>query len=179
MILDTQQKYGALSKTMHWLSAIVIIALFSVGFYMVDLNYYSQWYRTLPHWHKSIGILLALLTVLRLLWGYLTPSPKPLASYSKLVRFIRHIGHLTLYLILLIIFISGYLISTADGRTIEVFSWFEVASLGALFDRQEDLAGSIHKYAAYTLVAFVIVHIIAALKHHYFDKDATLTRMIK
>ena len=71
------------------------------------------------------------------------------------------------------------MISTADGRSIEVFSWFEVPALGSVIDNQEDIAGEVHKYLAYGLIGLVILHAIAALKHHIIDKDATLTRMIR
>lgn len=179
MVLDNETKFGTVSKVFHWLSAIVILALFAVGFWMVDLNYYSEWYRTAPYWHKSIGILLLGFTLARLLWKFITPSPKALTTHTKLTLLATKLGHLALYSMLLVILISGYLISTADGRAIEVFTWFEVVSLGELIANQEDVAGRIHKYAAYSLMAIVVIHILAALKHHFIDKDATLRRMIK
>ena len=179
MLLDSNTKFGTISKLLHWLSALVIFALFGVGFWMVDLNYYSEWYRTAPHWHKSIGILLLALTLVRIAWKVITVSPKPISTHSSKTRVVTKLGHLALYGILLIILTSGYLISTADGRAIAVFGWFEVASLGELIANQEDIAGSIHQYAAYSLMAIVGIHILAALKHHFIDKDDTLRRMIK
>ena len=68
MLKNSQTHYGIVSIVLHWLVAITVFGLFAVGFWMVDLSYYSQWYRTAPHWHKSIGILLALVMLLRLLW---------------------------------------------------------------------------------------------------------------
>lgn len=179
MLLDSNTKFGTISKLLHWLSALVIFALFGVGFWMVDLNYYSEWYRTAPHWHKSIGIILLAFTLVRIGWKVITVSPKPVSTHSPKTRVATKLGHTALYGILLIILTSGYLISTADGRAIAVFDWFEVASLGELIANQEDIAGSIHQYAAYSLMAIVGIHILAALKHHFFDKDDTLRRMIK
>jgi len=179
MLLDSNTKFGTVSKLLHWLSALIIFALFGVGFWMVDLNYYSEWYRTAPHWHKSIGILLLALTLVRIGWKVITVSPKPISTHSSKTRVATKLGHLALYGVLLLILTSGYLISTADGRAIAVFDWFEVASLGELIANQEDIAGSIHQYAAYSLMAIVGIHILAALKHHFIDKDDTLRRMIK
>ena len=179
MILDSENKFGLITKALHWLSAIVIFALFGVGFWMVDLTYYSEWYRTAPHWHKSIGILLLVATLFRLGWKLFTPTPRGIESHTKMVKLATKIGHATIYIVLFIILFSGYFISSADGRGIEVFNWFEVPGLGALIDNQEDIAGDVHKYAAYSLMALVVLHLGAALKHHFIDKDATLTRMIK
>lgn len=74
--------------------------------------------------------------------------------------------------------ISGYLISTADERPIEVFGWFSVPSFGSFIDNQEDIAGTIHEWLAYVLIALASVHALAALKHHFIDKDNTLKRML-
>ena len=87
------------------------------------------------------------------------------------------LGHGLLYLGLFGVMISGYLISTADGRGIGVFGWFEVPALISGLPEQEDVAGLIHKYLAWGLVIFAVIHALAALKHHFIDRDATLVRM--
>jgi cytochrome b561 len=89
------------------------------------------------------------------------------------------LAHGVLYLLMLMIFLSGYLISTADDRGIDVFDWFTVPSMGELIDSQEDIAGLVHEYLAYTLIAMVVLHALAALKHHFIDKDNVLKRMVK
>jgi cytochrome b561 len=87
-------------------------------------------------------------------------------------------GHHTIYLLLATLFISGYLISTSDGRGIDVFTWFTVPSAGELFPNQSDIAGDIHYYVAITLIVLAAGHAIMALKHHFKDKDNTLRKMI-
>ena len=143
MLKNTSTNYGALSIAIHWLSALVIFSLFGVGYWMVDLNYYSEWYRLAPHYHKSVGVLLLFLTLFRIVWKQLNPKPLPL-SQNVLENRLASLGHLSLYIILLVILFSGYLISTADGRGIDVFNFFTVPSLGELFSNQEDIAGDIH-----------------------------------
>jgi cytochrome b561 len=76
------------------------------------------------------------------------------------------------------VMISGYLISTADGRAISVFGWFEVPALITSIPDQEDIAGLIHEYLAWGLVIFSGLHALAALKHHFIDRDPTLKRML-
>lgn len=175
---DSTNQYGLVSKLLHWLSALVIFALFGVGLWMVDLTYYSEWYKTAPHWHKSIGILLLITTLFRLGWKFFTPSPAPIAEHSNTIKKATKFGHLALYMLMIIIMISGYLISTADGRAIEVFNWFSVPSLGQLFAQQEDIAGEIHEIAAFALIGFALLHALAAIKHKIIDKDTTLERML-
>ncbi len=170
------KNYNWVARAIHWISALAIIGMFSVGLWMVDLSYYSQWYRTAPHWHKSVGILLALLTVLRLVWKVVTVSP--VIEGSAIVKVAAKIGHFVMYLLLFVLFTSGYLISTADGRSIDVFNWFAVPGLGALFENQADLAGEIHFYVAWALIVLAVIHVLAALKHHFIDKDNTLRKMI-
>jgi len=176
---NTEFGYGHITKLIHWLSALTVFGLFGVGFWMVDLTYYSEWYKTAPHWHKSVGILLFMVTLFRLGWRCYNTSPTAINSHSTFTKTAASLGHLALYLLLLVLMFSGYLISTADERSIEVFTWFEVPALGELFDDQADISGLIHEYVAYSLIGLSVLHALAAIKHHFIDKDQTLTRMLR
>jgi cytochrome b561 len=87
--------------------------------------------------------------------------------------------HGLLYLLPFALIASGYLLSTADGRPVDVFGWFEVpASLHGL-ERQADIAGDVHFFLAMLLIGIALVHIAAAIDHHFLQRDATLTRMLR
>ena len=174
---NSSSNYGLVSITMHWLVAVAVVGLFALGYWMVGLTYYSSWYRTAPDIHKSIGLLLLALMILRVTWHFLNGGPAPLATHGRLTRLATKAGHGALYLGLFAVMISGYLISTADGRSISVFGWFEVPALITSIPNQEDLAGLIHEYFAWGLVIFSGLHALAALKHHFIDRDPTLKRM--
>lgn len=178
MLRNHSSHYGIISVLLHWSAAIVIVGLFAVGYWMVDLSYYSSWYRTAPHWHKSIGIVLLLLMILRLLWRVISISPAPVVTHSKWERVSSKLAHMLLYAGVFAIIVTGYLISTADGRAIQVFNWFEVPGLGELFSQQADIAGDLHRYFAYAVIALAVLHAAAAVKHHVIDKDPTLKRML-
>lgn len=175
---NTEHHYGWFAIGAHWIAAIMIIGLFGLGFWMVDLSYYDPWYKTGPDLHRSIGIILFGLMSVRLIWKLVQVQPKPLEHYTKIERTLGHLVHQLLYLLTFGIMISGYLISTADGRGIDVFELFQVPGLGELFADQEDISGLIHEYAAYTLVGAVALHVLGAFKHHFIDKDITLKRML-
>jgi cytochrome b561 len=170
--------YGLVSIVMHWSVALLVFGLFGLGLWMVDLGYYSSWRQTAPDLHKSFGLLLFGLMLLRLLWRFCSPAPAPLSSYSRVVRRSAKLGHGLLFFGLFALMLAGYLISTADGRGISVFGWFEVPALFSAFGDQEDIAGAVHKYLAWGLVIFAGLHALVACKHHFIDRDATLKRML-
>jgi len=175
---NTQNHYGWITITLHWLVAALIFGLFGLGYWMVELGYYDPWYKQGPDLHRSIGIILFALMVFRLMWKIIQTKPEPLSNHSKTEQLAGSLTHKLLYILVFVIMFSGYLISTADGRAIEVFQLITVPSLGELFANQEDTAGFIHQYVAYGVMALVVVHALAALKHHFIDKDKTLTRML-
>ena len=177
MIKNTSNHYGLISIVLHWLVAMTVIGLFALGFWMVDLSYYDSWYRTAPHIHKSIGILLFIAMVIRLLWRCYSPPPHALPSHRRWKKVVSAVTHKLLYLLIFTIMLTGYFISTSDGRAIQVFDLFEVPSFGQLFPRQSDIASDLHKWLAYSLIGLVVLHAAAAIKHHVVDKDATLLRM--
>jgi len=175
-ITNDSSSYGWGPIIMHWLVALAIILLFGLGLYISGLSYYDPEYRTVPHWHKSIGLLLAGLFMLRIGWRLFNRPPTPLPQ-NKLLTLATHATHSLLYVILAGVLVSGYLISTADGRAIAIFNWFEVPAIPALLDNQEDIAGEIHEIAAWGLIALAALHALAALKHHFINRDDTLKRM--
>ncbi|MCC2616295.1 cytochrome b [Aestuariibacter halophilus] len=177
MLRNTDTSYGWLTIVVHWLTAVTVIGLFAAGVWMVDLDYYSSWYKTAPHWHKSVGLLLAVVTLARLVWRY--SHPRPVMDLPALHRRLARVGHMALYLGLLALFTSGFLISTADGRGIDVFNWFTVPALPVAFERQEDIAGVVHEWVAYGLIGLAVVHALAALQHHLLHKNDILIRMLK
>ena len=172
------QHYSRIQRLIHWLMAFAVVSLFALGVWMVDLTYYSEWYQLAPHWHQSIGVMLALVWGIRLVIRFIQGTPPPLAHHRVVEKFFARVVHALMYLFLFILFASGYLISTGDGRGIEVFNWFTIPSLGELFPRQADLAGLVHEYVAYILILLALFHALGALKHHFIDKDETLNRML-
>lgn len=164
-------------RLVHWLTTLTVVALFALGLWMVDLDYYSPWYQTGPNWHRSVGILLAILSCLRLAL-YILPKPAVLPSHKPLERILAKCVKILLLLLLFSLFVSGYLISTADGDPIFVFDWFTVPAT-LQFEKLEEIAGDVHFYLAWSVIILASLHGLAALKHHFIDKDATLTRMIR
>lgn len=175
---NSSATWGLMAIAMHWITAFAVVVLFIVGLWMTDLNYDSKWYKIAPFIHKSVGILLLILTLCRVVWRMVNKAPKPLDTHTKEERIMGGLMHLALYILLFSIMIAGYLISTADGRAISVFNWFAVPATITSIPKQEEIAGFVHLYLAYTIIGMVGLHALAALKHHIVDKDNTLRRML-
>jgi len=178
MLTNSKSAYGWVSIALHWLMAISLFFMFGLGLYMVELTYYDAWYKGSLSLHKSMGMLLFALLIFRLCWRAANSKPEEL-SELKWEQLSAQWMHRGLYLFMLLLMISGYLISTADGRAIVVFDLFNVPSVPWAIENQEDIAGEIHEYLAWGLIAITAIHALAAVKHHFINKDNVLIRMLK
>ena len=178
MLKNTTNSYGWPAIAMHWICALSVIGLFALGLYMVELDYYDTWYHQSTHWHESIGILFFVVLLMRIGWRLSNPAPQAIGD-SPLQARLAHWAHMMLYVLMIAIPISGYLIATADGHDIAVFDWFEIPSLTGNVDNLEDVAGDIHYWLAVTIIVLTIGHLGAAIKHHFIDRDDTLRRMLR
>lgn len=173
---NSTRGWGLVSILLHWLSAMAVFGLFALGWWMTGLGYYDSWYQLAPWWHKSLGMLLLAATVFRVVWRMVQSTPAAQGGHGE--RLAAYLGHLLLYGLMLVVMVSGYLISTADGRGIGVFDWFEVPALIHDLPNQATIAGDIHWYSAWSLVILAVGHALASFKHHLIDRNDVLRRML-
>lgn len=177
LLRNSDARWGVMAVGLHWSMALGILALFALGLWMTSLGYYDPWYKQGPNLHKSIGVLLLIVLLVRLAWRLFDHTPAPLQSHKAWEQKAAHGAHFILYVTLFTVMFSGYLISTADGRAISVFGMFEIPATITTIEKQEDIAGVVHLWLASILIATALGHALAALKHHFIDKDTTLKRM--
>jgi cytochrome b561 len=175
---QTAKVYDVFSITLHWLVAVFTVALFASGLWMVDLGYYDDWYYKAPWWHTGIGIVTALLVILRWCWTYLRTAPAAITSIPRWQHHIAKLVHTLMNLAIILLLITGYLVVTAKGDSLSVFDWFSIPALISLQSNTVTIAGLIHLYSAYFIITLASFHALAAIKHHVIDKDATLLRML-
>lgn len=175
MLRNSSSRYGWIAIILHWLMAVAIIGMFALGVWMRTLDYYDAWYHRAPEIHKSVGMLLLFTLAFRFAWRLTNPRPELIGRWwEKMIALAVHRMH---YLLMFTVMISGYLIPTAEGAGIEVFSWFTVPATFTFDKRQADVIGWIHQMSAWLLIGLAAVHTAAALKHHFVDHDVTLVRM--
>lgn len=174
--MDASTHYTRTAKSLHWLMALMIFGLLGLGFYMSDLPLSPQKLK-LYSWHKWAGVTVFLLTLVRLAWRATHQPPLMPWQMSKLQQIAAHVGHVGLYLLMLAIPLSGWLMSSAKGfQTV----WFGVLPIPDLLPKNKELGDlllSLHQ-GLNLLVVLLLTHIAAALKHHFIDRDDVLIRML-
>ncbi|MBL4659422.1 MAG: cytochrome b/b6 domain-containing protein [Alcanivoracaceae bacterium] len=177
-IYNTKENFGLITILIHWIMAIIIIGLFILGKYMLSLDYYDSFYHIGPWWHKSFGLLILFLLILRLIWKTTNPKVKPLPNNKlheiKLAKTMQYL----LYILMIICCMSGVLISTAEDAGVSFFDILELPAFIANGESQAELAGEIHEYSTLALILLAALHLLAAFKHHFIDKDKTLLRIL-
>ena len=171
------QRYTRTAIFMHWLVALGLAGTFALGFYMQDLPL-SPGKLQLYSWHKWAGVTLLVLVVVRLAWRMTHRAPDFPDTMGPAARLAAHAGHWLLYILMLAIPLSGWLMSSAQGFPVV---WFGILPLPDLVAKDAALGAllkDVHVTLNYTLLIAVIGHIGAALMHHFVRKDTVLARML-
>ena len=178
LIKNTLSRFGLFSKLLHWAIALLILGLIWLGWYMVDLTYYDRWYNASLHYHKSLGILALALALFKIGWQWHTPAPGPVAGLKTWEKTGAKLMHYVLWGMMLLIPVTGYLISTSAGKPIQLFNWFAIPAIVDVDEELRELAIDVHFYLAYATLFLAAGHAGAALKHHFINRDDTLKRML-
>lgn len=178
MIRDTTASFGFVTIALHWISAISILTVMGLGAYVVYYGYYSSNFLQYAHLHYGLGILIFFVMSLRLLWRLSSRTPVSLAS-KMFARISITLIKCSLYALAFTVIISGYLICTSEGQSINVLGIVEIPSLVLLETAELNIAGLTHKYLAWVFFSIIVLHALAALIHHFIFKDNTLRRMLK
>ncbi len=175
---NTADRYGLVARILHWGIALLLVAVFALGWWTTEMSYYDPLYRIVPNLHRSLGLLTLVLVLARIAWVLTQPRPALAPTLAPWERYAAKTVHLLLYLLMVLVPVSGYLMSTADGRAVEVFGLLQVPALLAPDGARGELAGKAHYYLAFGGAYLVLLHVAAALKHHFIDRDGTLRKMI-
>ncbi len=170
--------FGLVSVSLHWLMALLMIGLFILGWYMMDLSYTDSDYNLAYMVHKSLGILVFELAIVQIGWRLYVNHPAPLRSHKSWEVLAARVVHIILFSMIVLIAFSGYAISSAEGDAVSFFNLYAIPGILPAYENLEDLAGEIHFYLAYGTACLVLLHMAAALKHQFIDKDGTLSRML-
>jgi len=173
-------RYSGVAVALHWLLAVALIGIFSVGLYMADLPFSPQRLK-LYNWHKWAGVTILALSVLRLVWRL---THRPPALPPTIVRGMPHwqlrayeATHLAMYGLFFLVPLLGWAYSSAAGFPIVAFGVLPLPDFVPVDKALAELIKPLHGLAAFSLAALVVLHVAAAIKHQWIDKDGLLNRM--
>ena len=173
---NTLTRYGALAQLFHWVIVVLIITQFVLALWADGLPPIKK--LGVLGTHKSIGITILMLAVLRLAWRLFNPVPLQPRGMPRWQELSAHVSHFLLYALLFITPVLGWLMSSARSFSVSYFGLFTLPDLiepnRPAYERLHDF----HELMASTLAVLAIIHIAAALKHHFFDRDDVLRRML-
>jgi len=169
--------WGRTAQLLHWTIALLIIGLVVVGVLMQELPN-SPFKLKVYAWHKSFGITVLALVVLRLLWRLIDRRPAYPSSMPRWQQRISSAAHGLLYLLMLWMPLSGWLYNSASNFPLRWFGWFALPSLSGPDPELKQLALDLHVYGFYLLGTLFALHVGAALHHHFVVRDRTLIRML-
>jgi cytochrome b561 len=175
-IIPTDVAYTRTAIALHWLAVALIATGFTLGKWMVGLPLAPQTLRVYAY-HKWIGITVFLLTIARLGWRYMHPVPL-LAGLPAWQRRAAAASHISLYVLMLAIPLSGWLFSSASGVQVIYLGLLALPNLVPKDDALAATLKSVHFALNFTLLGLVLVHAGAALRHRFVERDRVLQRML-
>ena len=178
--LNANNRYNNISIILHWILGAALVAIFIFGNYMADLPFSPQRLK-LFNWHKWAGIMILFLSLLRLLWRLTHPAPALPAKFDLTMptwQLKAHkITHIALYAMFFVVPLTGWAYTSAAGFPVVLFGLFPLPDLIGADKALATLIKPWHEISAFTLAGLVVLHILAALKHHFIDRDGLLQRM--
>lgn len=175
-IKNTKEHYGLMAILLHWLMALLIIGLLILGLYMVSLPIGLQKLK-LYGWHKEFGVLVLGLVIIRITWRYTNITPL-LTPYLPLWEVIAaRCTHWIFYFLMLALPLTGWFMSSAAGLPVSFFGLFVLPSPVAANETLRILLQEVHEWLGYAIIAFICLHVAAALKHHFINKDDIMRRI--
>lgn len=171
------QRYSGLNIFLHWLIAVLIVAAFALGSFMVDLKISPAKLQYFA-WHKWLGVSILGLVSLRSLTRLLNAAPAFPESMSKWERMLANITHTLLYVLMFAVPLSGYFYTSAAGFPVVFFGLFQLPTLIGPDPALKPLLKELHESLTNVLLIVVGLHVAAALKHLFINKDGVFQRML-
>jgi cytochrome b561 len=176
-LANTDARYGMLSQTVHWLTAIFVVAGWLLGTFLDDFP--RSLHAPMLVVHMTLGQCVIGLLALRLAWRFISPPPPPEKTrFGLLQEWVAKLTHYLLFVLLLAVPCLGIIVQLTRGHALPIFGIWNVASPWPADRATARMALRIHEYLADALMVLAGVHAIAALMHHYVLGDRTLVRML-
>jgi cytochrome b561 len=170
-------RYSAVAQGFHWLIAGLIVVQYTLGWTAEDLPIGARKLARLD-WHKSFGMTILMLAALRLLWRFFNRPPDLPAGMTAIERKLARAAHVLFYVLLFVMPLTGWMMSSAKNFSVSWFHQFTWPNLVAPNEQAFNLLRTTHDTLSWLLFALALLHVLAALKHHFWNRDDVLTRML-
>ena len=174
---NTTRSWGTLSRALHWLIVLLIINQWIIAERADDLPLGPAKLQALA-WHKSFGLTILMLAVIRLVWRWMNPVPDLTAETRRWERVLAKISHVMLYALIFAMPLSGWMMSSARNFPVSWFGLVQVPDLVAPNDQLFHALRDTHHALFAVLVGVAVLHVAGALKHHFVDHNDVLKRML-
>lgn len=174
----SNERYSGPAIVLHWLIALLIVGTFTLGLVMTDIPGLTPTKLKYFSWHKWAGVTILLLAGLRLLWRLFRAAPAYPDSMPPWQKQAAHWSHAGLYVLMFAVPISGYFFSLAAGVPVVYFGLFQLPVLIGKNPELKEVLEEVHFWLNMTMAALVALHVLAALKHRFIDRDGVLRRML-
>ncbi|HEV7813761.1 MAG TPA: cytochrome b [Janthinobacterium sp.] len=172
------QRYTKPAILLHWLTALLIVCAFTLGLVMTDIHGITPTKLKYYAWHKWLGVTVFALACIRLLWRKFNAPPAHPASIAVWQRQAADGVHMLLYILIFAVPISGYLYTLSAGVPVVYLGLFQLPVFMDPNPEWKPVLKNVHYVLNMTMAAAVALHVLAALKHHFIDRDGTLRRML-
>ncbi|WP_419799131.1 MAG: cytochrome b/b6 domain-containing protein [Terasakiella sp.] len=174
---NSSTSYGWIAKFFHWSMVLGFLIMFPLGYYMTGLPLGPDMFEKIAL-HKSIGAIVLFLAVLRLAWRVINPTPELPVEMTWFERLGAHGVHIALYGVMFVMPLSGWAMSSAANFPLSVFGWFTLPALMEPSKEAVDFLKDFHEVMAVLILVLIALHVGAALKHHFINRDDVLKRML-
>lgn len=175
---NTADRYGHVAQLLHWAVVGLIITQFVLASIIEELPRSSLERFETTSVHKSVGITVLVLAVVRLVWRAYSPPPLLPAAMKGWERAVAQLTHFGLYGLMFVLPLSGWLWSNSAGYVVNYFGLADLPRLLGKSESLEEVFHEGHEILATALLVLALLHVAAALKHHFFDRDTVLRRML-
>lgn len=176
-LTNTKETFGLVSIVNHWVTATLVVVALGIGLVFEDMAR-GALKSELFGIHMSIGVLVLTLALLRIGWRSTNPTPAPAVQTPGWQQTASRIAHWALILLILLMPLTGILTQVGEGRAVGLFGVVLIPASGREIGVLEEIGETIHGVGANLLIGLIALHVLAALKHHVYDRDATLARML-
>ena len=173
-----KKRYSPLNQALHWITALCMFAILPLAWVMINAKQGSYVQHATYNWHKTLGLIVLLVTVFRIVWRFRDPPPPYPAKFAAWDRSLAHLAYWLFFGVMIWMPVTGFIDSAYDGYPIKLFNLIPTPEIFAKNDRMADLFAWLHDLGQWPVYALIVLHLVGVVFHLVWAKDGVLNRML-